>query len=152
MLQQVPMRNLKFGTDERSQNSDLAPNWKLVFFFCVSGQNPTEIRKAIEVPQNLRIKIFFPDAERRDMPLRAAACRACKIKSRRNRSSAGDHPVLRIKRFVLLEIGNDRRDPIHHLRCGNVKAILDVTFPIAWRRRQFTHDNDQIFLRGENFV
>jgi hypothetical protein len=45
MLQQVPMRNLKFGTDERSQNSDLAPNWKLVFFFLRIWPKPNRNQK-----------------------------------------------------------------------------------------------------------
>jgi len=116
-----------------------------------SRQNPAEIRKTVHVTQNLRVEIFLGGTECSDMPLRAPACCACKIKRCGRRGGAGDHPVFRIKRFVFLEIENDRCNTVHHRRSRKLKSIFDVTFQIAWRRCQLTHHNDQVFLCGEDF-
>ena len=34
----------------------------------------------------------------------------------------------------------------------SLKPIFNVTLPIAWRRCQFAHDNNQILLCGQDFV
>ena len=47
---------------------------------------------------------------------------------------------------------DDRRDVVDHRRRGDVEAIFNVTLAIAWRCCEFSHDNDQIFLYGQDFV
>ena len=86
------------------------------------------------------------------MPLCTAARCSSKIESGRNDCLTRDHPAFGIKRLVFFKLGNNRSDPIHHVRCGEVKPVFDVAFPVGWRECQFTHDNDQIPLYRENLV
>src|SRR5947208_5007958 len=88
-----------------------------------SRQNPAEIRKTVHVTQNLRVEIFLAGTECSDVPLRAPACCACKIKRRGKRGGAGDHPVFRIKCLVFLEFENDRCNTVHHRRSRTLKPI-----------------------------
>ena len=100
-------------------------------FFRVSREDPAEIRKAVEVTQNLRIEIFFSGAECSDVSLCAAACCASKIQSCRDRRSTGHDPVFGIQRFVFLKVENDRSDPIDHFCCREMKAIFNVAFVVG---------------------
>jgi len=75
-----------------------------------------------------------------------------KIESRRDDRYTRDHPVFRIKRFVLLKIDNHAGNSIDHCRRGGMKTILEVTLSIFHRRCQLAHDHNQIFLRGQNFL
>ena len=82
------------------------------------------------------------------MPLGAATRCASEIESRGNTCPPGNHPVLRVKRFIFFQIRNDRRDPINHRWRGDLKSIFCVALLIGRRRCQFSHENDQILLHG----
>src|SRR5579884_2821764 len=120
--------------------------------FGVSGQDPAEIGEAVEVAQDFGIELFFAGAERGDVALGATAGDAGEIERGGKRRITRDHPVFGIKRLVFFELGDDGGDAIGHGNAGQFKPVLRIARPVIGGGGQFAHDNDEVFLRGEDLL
>src|SRR5581483_8810051 len=114
------------------------------------GQDPAEIGEAVEVAEDFGIELFFAGAERGDVALGATAGDAGEIERGGKRRITRDHPVFGIKRLVFFELGDDGGDAIGHGNAGQFKPVLRVARPVIGGGGQFAHDNDEVFLRGED--
>src|SRR2546430_15646792 len=105
----------------------------------------------MQVAQTLGVKIVLINLKRSDVAFGATARYAGEIESRRDGRSTGNDPVFRVKRLIFLKIDNYGRDSVDHRRRGAMKTVFDITFSVLWSRGQLAHDNDQIFLCGQDF-
>src|SRR4051794_1940010 len=117
-------------------------------FFAVTGENPAEVGQSVQVAQNLRIHLV----QCGDPPFGATA--NCPRKVERGGRCAGsrDHPVFRVKRFVLLEVFNHRADAVDHFGANQTVSILCVPLQVFRRSGKLPHESNKIFLDGEDLL